>query len=104
MHPSRKQAAGDLVMSIVQSLKNLRHHPEIASPHFPQGAHLTYPVAILGSGSYLPPSIVSAEEFDVAVGKPIGWSAKMSGVRNRHVAHNETVIDMAAAAATQAIA
>jgi 3-oxoacyl-[acyl-carrier-protein] synthase-3 len=65
---------------------------------------IVYPIAFAGSGSYLPPRVLDADQFDRLVGKPAGWSERTSGVRSRHVVEKETVIDMAAAAARQAIA
>jgi 3-oxoacyl-[acyl-carrier-protein] synthase-3 len=63
-----------------------------------------HPIAFAGTGSYLPPHVLDAAAFDALVGKPVGWSEKSSGIRARHVVQHETVIDMAAAAARQAIA
>jgi 3-oxoacyl-[acyl-carrier-protein] synthase-3 len=88
-------------MSIVQSFARYRNTagmPAAAS------GRVIYPIAITGIGSYLPPSVQTAAAFDALVGKAPGWSERVSGVRLRHVARNETVIDMAAAAARQAIA
>jgi len=65
---------------------------------------VAHAVAFAGTGSYLPPTVLDAATFDKLAGKPEGWSERSSGVRSRHVVHHETVIDMAAAAARQAIA
>ena len=65
---------------------------------------VVHPIAFAGTGSYLPPKVLDAATFDALVGKPAGWSMQSSGVRSRHVVQHETVIDMAAAAARQAIA
>jgi 3-oxoacyl-[acyl-carrier-protein] synthase-3 len=65
---------------------------------------IVYPVAFAGTGSYLPPKVIDAAMFDALVGRPSGWSESCSGVRSRHVVQQETVIEMAAAAARQALA
>jgi 3-oxoacyl-[acyl-carrier-protein] synthase-3 len=64
---------------------------------------IVYPIVFAGMGSYLPPHVLDAATFDRLIGKPAGWSERTSGVRSRHVVDKETVIDMAAAAARQAI-
>jgi 3-oxoacyl-[acyl-carrier-protein] synthase-3 len=65
---------------------------------------VVHPIVFAGTGSYLPPKVLDAATFDALLGKPSGWSERASGVRSRHVVQHETVIDMAAAAARQAIA
>lgn len=39
---------------------------------------------VAGTGSYLPTTVVSAEEIDSRVGKPIGWTRRRVGVLTRH--------------------
>lgn len=65
---------------------------------------IVHPVAFAGTGSYLPPKVIDAATFDALVGRPLGWSESCSGVRSRHVVEQETVIEMATAAARQALA
>ncbi|GAB2177054.1 3-oxoacyl-[acyl-carrier-protein] synthase III C-terminal domain-containing protein [Dongia sp. agr-C8] len=89
-------------MSVVQSVAR---HLAGGKTEFLIGSQgVVHPIAIAGTGSYLPARVLDAATFDTLVGKPLGWSEKASGVRSRHVVQHETVIDMAAAAASQAIA
>lgn len=95
-------------MSLVQSIARHRsaaaHAPGVVQSGVVQSGRVIYPIVLAGIGSYLPPTVLTAAAFDAMVGKPRGWSERISGVRTRHVVKDETVIDMAAAAARQAIA
>ena len=60
---------------------------------------------INGTGSYLPPAVVSAEEMDHRLKKPIGYTARTAGVITRHECRfPDTLASMAVAAALGAIA
>jgi 3-oxoacyl-[acyl-carrier-protein] synthase III len=89
-------------MSAVQPVARQRGGPEAVFHIASRG--VVHPIAFAGTGSYLPPEVLDAATFDALVGKPAGWSERSSGVRSRHVVQHETVIDMATAAARQAIA
>jgi 3-oxoacyl-[acyl-carrier-protein] synthase III len=66
---------------------------------------VSFPVRILGTGSYLPPQRVTSETLDERHGRAAGSSAGRSGVAVRHYAvEEETSSAMAAAALAQALA
>ncbi len=50
----------------------------------------TLPVKILGTGVYLPKTMVTAEELDRRACLPDGWTKKHSGVLTRHFVADET--------------
>lgn len=60
-------------------------------------------IRILGTGKYLPPKVVTAEELDKKMGLKKGWVAKKSGVKTRHVVDGEVNSDMAVKAIEQAL-
>jgi 3-oxoacyl-[acyl-carrier-protein] synthase-3 len=62
-----------------------------------------YPLEIAGTGCYEPPMILDADEFDRRAGKDPGWSAQTVGVRQRRVVVDESAVDMAVAAAREAL-
>lgn len=70
----------------------------------PLPVRFAYPIAIAGTGTCLPPTILPSVQMDSKAGKPAGWTQRRSGIEARHVVTNETVIDLAVAAAEQAIA
>ena len=88
-------------MSIMQSIA--RHHGGADIDASAPVSNVVYPVVLAGTGSYLPPTVLTAPVFDAMVGREQGWSERVSGIKARHVATDETVIDMATAAARQAI-
>lgn len=60
---------------------------------------------ILGTGGYLPPRRLSAEEVDQRAGLPPGWTRKQAGVLNRHECRApETLGSMAEEAIKEALA
>lgn len=61
-------------------------------------------VKILGTGVYLPKTIVTAEEIDRRAGLRPGWTEKHSGVVKRHFAGNESAPFMGARAVEAALA
>lgn len=61
-------------------------------------------VKILGTGIYLPPQIVTAEEIDRKIGTQPGWTQRKVGVRKRYFVDQETNSQMGALAAKEAIA
>lgn len=60
-------------------------------------------IKILGTGKYLPPKIVTAEEIDQKLGLREGWTARKTGVKLRHVVNGEVNSDMAVKAIEQAL-
>ncbi|MVP01150.1 beta-ketoacyl-ACP synthase III [Paenibacillus sp. N10] len=58
---------------------------------------------ILGTGKYLPARQVTSEELDERLGKPAGWVLKKSGVKVRYYTEGETVSQMGARAAAEAL-
>ena len=64
----------------------------------------TLPVKILGTGIYLPRTIVTAEEIDRRASLPDGWTKKHSGVLSRHFVADETASLMGARAVENALA
>lgn len=61
------------------------------------------PIRIMGTGVYLPPKVLQSEEIDSRLGKPRGSIERDFGIRERHVVAAETVVEMAAAAARDAL-
>jgi 3-oxoacyl-[acyl-carrier-protein] synthase-3 len=59
---------------------------------------------VAGLGRYLPSRVVTAAEIDELVGCPPGWASRTTGVEQRRWAGGETTVEMAAAAAVQALA
>src|SRR5438552_1084277 len=60
---------------------------------------------IVGTGGYLPKSIITAEELDLRLGLSSGWTRRHTGVAMRHRrAPNETATHMARTVALQAVA
>ena len=66
-------------------------------------AKTTYPIAIAGTGSHVPPTVLTSAQLDATARKPAGWARRKSGIESRHVVTTETVIDLAVAAAERAI-
>lgn len=62
------------------------------------------PVKILGTGIYLPKTIVTAEEIDRRANLSVGWTKKHSGVLTRHFAVEESASFMGASAVSGALA
>ncbi|MEI9865336.1 MAG: hypothetical protein WDN00_12450 [Limisphaerales bacterium] len=64
----------------------------------------TRPVKILGTGIYLPKTIVTAGEIDRRASLSEGWTEKHSGVLTRHFVAEETASFMGARAVENALA
>lgn len=60
-------------------------------------------VKILGTGKYLPKTVITAEALNQRIGSPPGWIEKHSGVITRHFVQDETASFMGAEAARQAL-
>jgi len=60
-------------------------------------------LAILGTGAALPARILRSEEIDASLGRPAGWLEHRVGIQQRHVCDSEDQIDLAVAAARQAL-
>ena len=58
---------------------------------------------IIGTGSYLPEYVVTNDDLAKLVDTSDEWIASRTGIRNRRIATNESGIDMAAAAAEEAL-
>jgi 3-oxoacyl-[acyl-carrier-protein] synthase-3 len=59
---------------------------------------------ILGTGSYLPPRVMSNQDFEKMIETSDEWIFSRSGIRNRHfVDGNEGLVDIAEVAARRAI-
>ena len=54
---------------------------------------------ICGTGSYIPPKILSNDDLSEMVETSDEWIRERTGVRNRHIAEHETTSFMAAEAA-----
>lgn len=59
--------------------------------------------AVLGTGSYVPPRVVTNDELSTFVDTSDEWIAQRVGVRQRHVCTTETAADLAAEAARRAL-
>jgi 3-oxoacyl-[acyl-carrier-protein] synthase III len=71
---------------------------------FEQQAPVRLPIKIAGLGAYLPERVVTSAELEAALKIPPGWIEQVTGVRERRYATSETAVEMAAAAASQALA
>lgn len=58
---------------------------------------------IAGLGSFLPKNVVTSTELERRLGIPSGWVERITGVRNRRYAEDETVVTMAAEAGRRAL-
>ncbi len=65
---------------------------------------MTVPIGIVGIGTYFPPRIQTAAELVQSTGIPEVVLIEKLGIRQRHIAENETVTDMATHAANKALA
>lgn len=61
-------------------------------------------VAIAGTGVAVPPTILTATALDERLGLPPGESLRITGIRQRHTATQETAASIAAAAIRNAVA
>lgn len=59
---------------------------------------------IIGTGSALPETVLTAEEIDARLGRAAGWTLAASGVARRHVMTRGTQVDLAVQAARAALA
>lgn len=69
-----------------------------------QPPRLCYALEIAGTGSYVPPTQLTATQLDEMAGRPVGWSQGSSGIQSRHVVTHESIIDLHVAAARRAMA
>lgn len=58
---------------------------------------------IIGTGSYLPPRVVTNRELESTVDTNDEWIVERTGIRQRHVAETETACDLAEVAAQRAL-
>lgn len=58
---------------------------------------------VLGTGSYLPPRVVTNDELSTFLDTSDEWISQRVGIRSRHVATTETAADMALRAAEAAL-
>ena len=58
---------------------------------------------ICGTGSYIPPKILSNDDLSEMVETSDEWIRERTGVRNRHIAGEETSSFMASEAAKRAV-
>ena len=58
---------------------------------------------IIGTGSAVPQTVVTAAEIDARLGRPAGWTLAASGVAFRHVMTQGSQVDLALAAARAAL-
>lgn len=61
-------------------------------------------IKVLGSGSYVPASILSNKQLESIVETSDEWISSRTGINQRHIAINENTVDLAYQAAKQAIA
>lgn len=61
------------------------------------------PVKIAGLGCYLPERVITSAQLEAELNIPPGWIEQVTGVRERRYATHETSVEMAAAAARQAL-
>ncbi len=59
---------------------------------------------IAGTGSYLPPKILTNQDLEKMVDTTDEWIFSRTGIRERHIVQDETTSDLAYEAAKQAIA
>ena len=59
---------------------------------------------IAGTGSYLPPKILTNQDLEKMVDTTDEWIFSRTGIRERHIVENETTSDLAYEAAKQAVA
>ncbi len=59
---------------------------------------------LCGTGSYLPPDIVTNTDLEQRVDTSAQWILERTGVEQRHIARSETTCDLAEQAARQALA
>ncbi|MEQ1576085.1 MAG: 3-oxoacyl-[acyl-carrier-protein] synthase III C-terminal domain-containing protein [Hyphomicrobium sp.] len=60
-------------------------------------------IAILGTGTAMPQTVLHSQELDERYKKPSGWFLRHSGVAQRHVCTHETASELAANAARMAL-
>lgn len=60
-------------------------------------------IMILGTGVAVPQKRITAEELDQQLGLPSGESLRVTGIRQRFIAEDETAAELAAAASEQAL-
>lgn len=60
-------------------------------------------IKVLGSGSYVPASILSNKQLESIVETSDDWISSRTGIKNRHIASTENTVDLAYQSAKQAI-
>ncbi|MCL1807589.1 MAG: ketoacyl-ACP synthase III [Oscillospiraceae bacterium] len=61
-------------------------------------------IKLLGTGSYLPATIISNAEFEKTLDTTDEWIVKRTGIRERRIARDETLLDLALGSAKAALA
>jgi len=64
---------------------------------------MTIKAGILGTGYYLPPTILTNNELEKIIDTTDDWITSRTGIKERHIAVDETTSDLAAKAALKAI-
>jgi 3-oxoacyl-[acyl-carrier-protein] synthase-3 len=59
---------------------------------------------MIGSGSYLPPNVVTNDDLAKIVDTSDAWIQERTGIRQRHIATSESTLDLAEQSALQALA
>jgi len=62
------------------------------------------PLTILGSGMAVPKTCLSSETLDARIRRPPGWLYRRTGIRQRYVCDKEDQVELAVAAAHEALA
>jgi 3-oxoacyl-[acyl-carrier-protein] synthase-3 len=58
---------------------------------------------IIGTGSYLPPKIVTNADLEKTLDTSDEWITSRTGIKQRHIAHNQSTTDLATIAANNAL-
>ncbi len=58
---------------------------------------------VLGTGSYLPPEVVTNQELTSFLDTSDGWITSRTGIKERHICVTETASDLAIEAAKRAL-
>jgi 3-oxoacyl-[acyl-carrier-protein] synthase-3 len=58
---------------------------------------------IIGTGSYLPPKVVTNADLEKTLDTSDEWITSRTGIKQRHIAHNQSTTDLATIAANNAL-